>query len=120
MSPEELFAEWGAAWVTRDPAERLRRMTGCCTEDVEFLPPDERPAVRGLATLADHVTEYTSKWPVAVTFGLVGPPQTHHGWSRATVRWTFPSGPADGCDIIRIENGKIATMLVFLETGTRS
>jgi hypothetical protein len=63
MTPEELLTEWGAAWVTRDPAERMRRLHACCTRDVEFIPPDERPVVRGRQALADHVSEYTASWP---------------------------------------------------------
>ncbi|ADP83462.1 nuclear transport factor 2 family protein [Pseudofrankia inefficax] len=116
LTPQELFAEWGAAWVTRDPAERLRRFTACCTADVEFIPPDERPVVRGRQALAEHVTAYTADWPAGVTVTLARPPDTHHGWSRGFVRWTFPTTVAIGCDLIRIENGKIATMLVFIES----
>ena len=115
-----MFAEWGAAWVTRDPGERVRRLHICCTDDVEFIPPDERPVVRGRAALADHVTEYTAGWPDGVGVALTRPPETHHGWSRGFVRWTFPTATADGCDIIRIENGQIATMLVFVETPATS
>lgn len=113
MTPEELFAEWMAAWVTRDPAERLRRFEACCVDEVEFIPPDERPVVRGRQALADHVTAYTAAWPAAVTAALAGPSQSHHDWSRAIVHWTFPAAFIVGLDIIRIENGKIATMLVF-------
>jgi hypothetical protein len=116
VTPEELFDEWGAAWVTRDPAERLRRFTTCCTEDVEFIPPDERPVVHGRQALADHVTEYTSAWPAEVGVSLTRPPETHHGWSRGFVRWTFPTTSAVGCDLIRIQEGRIATMLVFTES----
>jgi hypothetical protein len=115
LTPEQLFAEWGAAWVTRDPTERQRRFAACCTDDVEFIPPDERPVVRGRLALADHVTEYTAAWPAGVTATLTRPPETHHGWSRGFVRWTFPTTVARGCDLIRIENGKIATMVVFAE-----
>ncbi|MCX4091512.1 nuclear transport factor 2 family protein [Nocardia sp. alder85J] len=115
MTPAELFAAWGAAWLTRDPAERLRRFEQCCTEDVEFVPPDDRPVVRGRAALARHVTEYTRTWPAGVGFELTRPPDTHHDYSRGVVRWTFPSATAVGCDIIRIERGRIASMLVFAE-----
>ena len=117
MRAEELFAEWGAGWVTRDPAERRARLEACCIEDVEFVPPDERrKAVRGRRALAEHIGEYTAGWPDGVTVDLTGPPQTHHGWSRGFVRWRFPPAEvAVGCDIIRIEDGRIATMLVFAE-----
>lgn len=115
MTPEELFTEWGAAWVTRDPEERLRRLQACCADDIEFIPPDERPIVRGRQALADHVTEYTAGWPAGVGVSLTRPPETHHGWSRGFVRWVFPTAIAEGCDIVRIEDGKIATMLVFTE-----
>jgi len=111
--PEELFAEWGAAWATRDDRERERRFEECCTADVEFIPPDERPIVRGRQALADHVAEYTAGWPAGVEMTLRRAPETHHGWSRGFVRWTFPELTADACDIIRIEDGRIATMVVF-------
>ena len=26
MTPDELFLEWGAGWISRDPAERERRL----------------------------------------------------------------------------------------------
>lgn len=120
MTPEELFAEWGAAWVTRDRPERLRRLGACCTDDVEFVPPDERPIVRGRAALADHIAEYTAGWPEGVGVGLARPAETHHGWSRGFVRWMFPTATAEGCDIVRIENGKIATMVVFTDSPPRS
>jgi ketosteroid isomerase-like protein len=118
MSAQELFDEWGAAWVTRDPAERVARLEACCTEDVEFTPPDEdRPVVRGRAALIEHVRAYTASWPDGVTVTLAQPPSSHHDWSRAYVRWSFPSADAIGCDIIRIEDGKIAAMLVFTEVA---
>jgi hypothetical protein len=113
MTPEELFLEWGAAWATRDPQERERRLEQCCTDDVEFIPPDDRPVVRGRQALADHVTSYTAPWPEGVSARLARPPETHHGWSRGLVLWVFPTVTAQGTDIIRIEGGKIATMLVF-------
>lgn len=116
MTPEELFTEWGAAWVTRDPQETLRRLKACCTDDVEFIPPDERPVVRGRQALADHITEYTAGWPDGVQVSLSRPPETHHGWSRGFVRWVFPTATAEGCDIVRIEDGRIATMVVFAES----
>lgn len=119
MTPEELFAEWGAAWVTRDPEKRLRHLRACCLDDVEFIPPDDdRPVVRGRDALADHITAYTASWPDRVTVELARPPDTHHDWSRAFVRWTFPTGAAVGSDIIRIEDGKIAAMVVFTETAS--
>ncbi|MDT3443255.1 MULTISPECIES: nuclear transport factor 2 family protein [unclassified Pseudofrankia] len=119
MTPEELFTEWTAAWVTRDPAERLRHFEACCADEVEFVPPDERPVVRGRRALADHVTEYTAAWPDGVTVALAAPPESHHSWSRAYVRWIFPTAVAVGLDIIRVENGRIATMLVFAEGAPR-
>ncbi|WP_019926665.1 nuclear transport factor 2 family protein [Nocardia sp. BMG111209] len=115
MNPADLFTTWGAAWVTRDPAERLRRFEQCCTENIEFVPPDERPVIRGRAALARHVTEYTAAWPPGVGFELARPPDTHHGYSRGIVRWLFPATIAVGCDIIRIDGGRIASMLVFAE-----
>ncbi len=113
MTPEDLFVQWGQAWLTRDPDERLRRLRACCTEEVEFVPPDDRPVVRGCQALADHVGEYTSGWPDGVAVTLAAPPETHHGWSRSMVRWAFPTATAEGCDIIKIEGGLIALMLVF-------
>jgi hypothetical protein len=115
MTPEELFLEWGAAWVTRDPQERERRLAACCTDDVVFIPPDERPVVRGRQALADHVNEYTASWPEGALARLARPAETHHGWSRGLVHWVFASGTAQGTDIIRIEDGKIAIMLVFAD-----
>jgi hypothetical protein len=115
VNAAELFAAWGAAWVTRDPADRLRRFEQCCTADVEFVPPDDRPVVRGRTALARHVTEYTVNWPAGVGFELARPPDTHHDYSRGIVRWRFPDTIALGCDIIRIEQGRIASMLVFAE-----
>jgi hypothetical protein len=118
VTPEELFFEWGAAWVTRDHAERLRRLETCTVEDVEFTPPfHDRPISRGRANLAAYILDYTSDWPAGMSIELVAPPETHHTWSKALVRWKFPDLDAIGCDIIRIDQGKIASMLVFNDTG---
>jgi hypothetical protein len=118
MTAEELFETWGSGWITRDPAVRLAALEACCTEDVQFTPPDEeRTVVRGRTALAEHIGAYTASWPDGVGVTLAGPPTTHHGWSRGFVRWTFPTAVAVGLDIIRIENGKIAEMLVFTEAG---
>lgn len=113
LTPDELFASWGAAWVTRDPGERWQHLVACCADDVEFVPPDDRPVVRGRSALADHIGEHTSAWPDGVEVGLVRPAETHHGWSRGFIRWRFPELTADAWDIIRIEDGRIATMVVF-------
>ena len=115
MSPEELLIEWGAGWVTKDPAERLNRFEACTTEDVEFFPPDERPAFRGRQALLDHVAEYTAKWPAGVVAVLDGPVETHHDWSRGIIRWKFPATDAVGCEIIRTVAGKIAMIVVFAD-----
>jgi hypothetical protein len=120
VTPEELFLEWGAAWTARDPAEKERRLRGCCTDDVEFIPPDERPVMRGIDTLVEHTVTYTSKWPEGTTCRLSRPPETHHGWSRGLVHWVFPDATAQGTDIIRIVDGRIATMLVFADGAPQS
>ncbi|MGH3253498.1 MAG: hypothetical protein ACRDOI_45790 [Trebonia sp.] len=115
MTPEELLAQWGAGWVTKDPAARSRHFAACVADDVEFLPPDDRPVFRGRQALIDHVTEYTAKWPAGVGAEVAGPVETHHGWSRAVIRWKFPQTTAVGCEIMRVVDGKIATMLVFAD-----
>jgi hypothetical protein len=115
MTPEELFLEWGAAWVTRDADHRDRRLRACCAEDVEFIPPDERPVVRGRQALGEHIAAYTAGWPDGVNVRLARPPDIHHDWSRGLVEWVFPTTTAQGTDIIRIEHGRIATMLVFAD-----
>lgn len=115
MTPEELILEWGYAWCTRDDAERARRFGACCTEDVEFVPPDERPVIRGRQALIDHVSEYTSQWPAGVECRLVRPVETHHGWTRSAVRWVFPQAAADASDIFRVADGRIAQMVVFAD-----
>jgi hypothetical protein len=126
MNPEELLSEWGAAWVTKDEAARRRHFEACTAPDVEFLPPDDRPAFRGREALIAHVAEYTAAWPSGVGAVIDGPVETHHGWSRALIRWKFPDADAVGCEIMRVTGGRIATMLVFADiyvetqaTGTR-
>lgn len=114
-SPEELLGQWGAAWVTKDDAERRRLFESCTTDDVEFLPPDARPAYRGREALITHVNEYTKPWPDGVGAVVDGPVDTHHGWSRAIIRWQFPATDAVGLEIMRVADGKIATMVVFAE-----
>jgi hypothetical protein len=120
MTPDELFLEWGAAWITRDPSERERRLRACCTEDVEFIPPDERPVVRGLAALVDQIETHTATWPSDMKVRLARPAESHHGWSRGLVQWVFPTMTAQGTDIINIEGGKIARMLVFTDPQTQA
>src|SRR5262245_10103447 len=115
MSPQELLAEWGAAWVTKDNAERRRLFESCTNADVEFLPPDARPAYRGREARIAHVSDYAAAWPAGVLAEVDGPVQTHHGWSRARIRWKFPAADAVGCEIMRVVDGKIATMLVFAD-----
>jgi hypothetical protein len=116
VTPDELFLAWGAAWVSRDDQERERRLRACCTEDVVFIPPtDDRAVVRGRPALIEHVAAYTADWPEGTTARLARPPDTHHDWSRGLVEWVFPTATAVGTDIIRIRDGKIATMLVFAE-----
>jgi hypothetical protein len=82
---------------------------------VEFLPPDDRPAFHGREALIAHVSEYTAAWPDGVLAEVAGPVQTHHGWSRASIRWKFPAADAVGCQVMRVAGGKIATMLVFAD-----
>jgi hypothetical protein len=115
MTPDELFLAWGAAWITRNAVERHRCLEACCTADVEFIPPDERPAVRGRHNLANHIASYTADWPAGMKVRLARPAETHHGWSRGLVLWEFPTMTAQGTDIINLKDGKIATMLVFAD-----
>jgi hypothetical protein len=120
MTPDELFLEWGAGWISRDPAERERRLRGCCLDDVEFIPPDERPVVRGVEALLGHIGTYTASWPEGMQVKLARPAESHHDWSRGLVCWIFPSVTAQGTDIINIKDGKIARMLVFADRTTKS
>jgi hypothetical protein len=113
MTDEELFVEWAAAWTGRDPAEKERRLRGCCTDDVEFFPPDDRPAYRGIDELLEHVLTYTADWPADSSARLARPPESHHGWSRGLVLWSRPPRVDQGTDIIKIRHGRIAAMLVF-------
>jgi len=85
------------------------------TADVEFFPPDDRPAFRGRDALIAHVNEYTKPWPPGVIAEVDGPAQTHHGWSRVRIRWHFPAADAAALEIMRVVDGKIATMLVFAD-----
>jgi hypothetical protein len=116
MAAGALFARWCAAWVSRDHEERLRHLQACCADDLEFVPGDSRPALRGWRALADHITAHTARWPAGVTAELVAPLETHHDWCRGYIRWTFPQAVAVGCDVARINGGKISTMIVFVET----
>jgi len=113
---EALFTSWCAGWVSRDHQERLRHLQACCADDLVFVPGDSRPVLHGWRALADHITAYTARWPAGVTAELAAPPESHHGWCRGYIRWTFPHAVAVGCDIARIDGGKIATMVVFVET----
>ena len=115
LTDEELFAEWGAAWTLPDVAEKERHLRGCCTQDVEFFPPDDRPAVRGIDDLLQHVLSYTADWPANSSVRLARPPETHHGWSRGLMLWSRPPRLNQGTDIIQIRDGKIAVMLVFAD-----
>jgi hypothetical protein len=115
VTPEELLATWGAAWVTRDDAERRRLFEACTTDDVEFLPPDDRPAFRGREALIAHAGEYTRPWPAGVRVEVDGPVETHHGWTRARLRFRFPATDGVGCEIMRVADGRIATLLVFAD-----
>ena len=115
MTPEELLNEWGAGWATQDEDERRRRFEACAAEDVEFLPPDDRPAFRGRDALIAHVAEYTAPWPAGTVARIDGPVDTHHGWSRALIRWTFPAADAVGCEVMQVTDGRITRMVVFAD-----
>lgn len=115
MTPEELLNEWGAGWVTKDETERRRRFEACTAADVEFIPPDSRPVFRGREELIAHVAAYTAAWPEGVDAVVDGPVETHHGWSRALIRWKFPAAEAVGCEVMRVVDGEITTMLVFAD-----
>jgi hypothetical protein len=116
VTPEELFLEWGAAWATRDPVEKEKRLRGCCTEDVEFIPPDDRPVFRGIDAVLAHVVSYTADWPAGSAARLARPPDTHHDWSRGLMVWERPPRVNQGTDIIRVRDGRIAAMLVFRDS----
>jgi hypothetical protein len=116
LTDEELFGEWGAAWTLHDVVEKERRLRGCCTADVEFIPPEnERLAVRGIDDLVQHMLSYTADWPANSSVRLARPPETHHGWSRGLMLWSRPPRLNQGTDIIRVSDGKIAVMLVFAD-----
>jgi hypothetical protein len=115
MSPEELLNEWGAAWATKDDNARRRHFEACTTDDIEFAPPDDRPVFRGRENLIAHVNEYNKAWPEGVEAVLDSPVETHHDWSRALIRWKFPTTDAVGCEFIRTEGGKITSIVVFAD-----
>jgi hypothetical protein len=120
VTAEELFLAWGAAWTARDPQEKEQRIRACCTDDVRFIPPDDRPVFSGIDALVEHVKSYTASWPEGTRASLARPPETHHGWSRGLVVWHFPDVQAQGTDVIEIRDGRIATMLVFADVPLTS
>ena len=88
-------------------------MRACCADNVEFVPPDERPVVRGIDALVEHVRSFTAAWPTDTRVSLARPAEFHHGWARGILRFEFPDRKAQGTEIARIEGGKLVTVVVF-------
>jgi hypothetical protein len=110
---EKLLLDMVAAWATRDQTLQAERMRATFHEDVEFIPPDERSAIRGIEPLIEHVRELTANWPEGVTATLVRPPDFHHDWGRGLLRWAFPGASRTSTDVIRVRDEKIVMLLVF-------
>jgi hypothetical protein len=115
VSPDELYLAWGEAWTTRDQEHRVELLKNCTTEDVQFVPPDERPVVKGRDALLAHMNEFTADWPMGVKVQLVRPAQAHHDWSRATILWEFPGMTAQATDVMHVRGGQIAAMIDFAD-----
>jgi hypothetical protein len=116
MTPDDLIQQWADALASRNAADRERLLRSCCADGVEFIPPDERPVIRGIDALVSHLSEFTSGWSQETTVRVARPVEAHHGWCRGLLLFDLGDRKAQGTEIARIEDGKIQTLLVFSDT----
>ena len=70
-----------------------RLLRTCCHEDVEFVPPDERPVIRGVEELITHVSGFTANWPGDTNVSLARPVESHHGTEASCDSSSPETGP---------------------------
>ncbi|MDF3069482.1 MAG: putative isomerase [Polyangiaceae bacterium] len=115
MKTQELVERYLDAWNLTDATHRRLALANLCTEDCQYTDP--LADVRGPAGLDSVIAGARQQLP-GFRFVLAGTVDAHHGQARFT--WhAAPEGVSEpvvvGTDVIVVENGRIRTVLGFLD-----
>jgi catechol 2,3-dioxygenase-like lactoylglutathione lyase family enzyme len=116
-SVKAIVGAYFEAWSEPDSQKRLRMIDRIYTTRVRVIDP--AVVTSGRTSLNDLISKIQREHP-GFRFALAGPIESHHGVVR--LYWNF--GPlanphaVSGQDIITIHNGRISTLIVFLNEVT--
>lgn len=105
-------------WNNRDAESRLKQMKEVYADDILFYESNLGPAVTGYQDINNLITNLQAQWHPEFRFELSRPSQVNHQVQH--ISWTLGiSGQtpvASGMDIAIIDNGKIKSLHLFLDS----
>ena len=112
--PETVAESYIAFWNAADPAERRRRFAEGWSETATYVDPLMRG--RGHEEIGALVGAVQQRFP-GFAFRLIGAADGHGDYVR--FRWALgPAGaepPIEGSDVVRLQGGRIAEVIGFLD-----
>jgi hypothetical protein len=106
-------------WNDRNAENRLAAMEEIYATDITFYESNDGPAITGYRAINDLIAKLQAQWPSEFNFALSRPLQANHHVQH--VEWTLgiagQTPAASGMDIAVIENDKIKSLHLFLNSN---
>jgi len=108
-------------WNDRDAASRLAAMEQVYAMDIVFYESNVGAAITGYQAINDLIATLQVQWPPQFRFELNRPAQVNHRVQH--ISWTLgipgQTPVATGMDVALIEDGKIKSLHLFLDSAAK-
>lgn len=108
-------------WNDRSSEKRKKSMEEIYAPDIAFYESDDGPAIIGFDAIDTLITNLQSQWPPEFVFQLTAAPRINHQVQHIQWRLGVPGQPpaATGMDIAIIQNGRIKSLHLLLDSATQ-
>lgn len=105
-------------WNDRNAENRLEAMKAIYAADIVFYETNEGPAITGYSAINEVISGLQAQWPLEFQFELTSPAKVNHQVQHISWRLGIPGQPmvASGMDVALIDNHKIKSLHLFLDT----
>jgi hypothetical protein len=105
-------------WNSRDSASRLTAMKDVYASNIAFYETNESAAIIGYKAINELIAKLQEQWPSEFQFELTAPSNVNHEVQQIAWKLGVPGQApvATGMDIAFIEDQKIKSLYLFLNT----
>jgi len=104
-------------WNDRNADNRAKAMQNIYAADIVFFETNDGPAIKGHQAMNELIATLQAQWPAEFKFELTGPARVNHQVQYIAWRLGVHGQPAaaTGMDLAVVENGRIASLHLFLD-----